>query len=129
MNTPQFGIPVVIGYGNGASTISSPPMIDHTVYANGPTNFHAPSLTTQPKMPIIEKITPANVNATQVLQNVRQKLLDKGVMGGATAIDNVLANIRSIRLRVSSNINRNIPNPRPLTLPRHVTGGPIPLLK
>lgn len=61
---PGFGTHVIgTGYGNGGSTNAGLPMIDSRVFVNGPT-MRAPGLTSPPRMPLIEKVTPRRINAT-----------------------------------------------------------------
>lgn len=64
----SFGVPVVMSYGNSQSgSGGSLPLIDNVVAINVPrSTIRPPSLTTAPRMPLVEKITPRRVNSSKL---------------------------------------------------------------
>lgn len=100
MNTPGFGIPVIANYGNGGSTNGALPAIDHTIYVGGPLNFNAPSLTGGNRLPLIERLTPRNVNATRAIENARSHTLVTISTNGRMLANTLVAGGRAIALRV-----------------------------
>lgn len=69
MASPQFGTPVIVQYGNSVSgTQGSPPMIDSRVFSGGFGKPLPPPGFKLPRMPLIQRITPSNVDAQQVIR-------------------------------------------------------------
>jgi len=99
MNTGGFGIPTIINYGNGGSTLGMPPAIDHRIYVGGPLNFRPPSLTIPPRLPIIEKLTPRSVNANATIAGFRSRASVAWRTNAGMVADRVAAQGRALALR------------------------------
>lgn len=119
MASPQYGVPVILHYGNADSgTQGAPPAIEHRIYAGiqSPFGGHlaAPNLTGRaPRMPLIERITPRNVNAQKLLETRRAQMRVMIMHRRRQAVDVVRGYTRSIRAR----------------RPQHFTGGiDVPLV-
>ncbi len=63
---PPGNAPTIVSYGNATKPfVGAPFAIEHRIGIGSPT-LSAPSLTTAPRMPLIEKITPRSIHASAV---------------------------------------------------------------
>jgi hypothetical protein len=102
VSSPGFGIPAIVNYGNGGSSGGEPPAIDHRIYIGGPVNFGAPSLANVRKIPIIEKITPRRVNATDTISRIRSRAIVTVGTGTRRIADRTMATSRALAMRARS---------------------------
>lgn len=102
MNTPGYGTPNIVSYGNGGSTNGAPPAVDHRIYIGGPMNFRPPSLTIPPRLAIIERVTPRTMNATATIARVRSRATVTLGTGAKRIADRTMATARALNLRISS---------------------------
>lgn len=84
---PGFGVTVAgLPYGNGGSSNGALPAINNAISPDLPVSrMRAPSLTTMPRMPLVEKITPKRVYAGKAL-NVTAARARVRVVGGVRRV-------------------------------------------
>lgn len=101
-----FGTPVLVGYGNGASTNASMPSINNVVATAVPTSrMHPPSLTGGSRMPVIERITPRSVTATKVVPENIAKARATVTTAARRATGRLTGYARALRLRFYQDIS------------------------
>lgn len=88
----------IVNFGNATGPVmGSMPMIDNRVGIGAPGNFRAPGLTGRaPAMPILEKITPPNVNAAKGIRTAQSRVRAIASRGIKRTADTARGWVRSL---------------------------------
>lgn len=102
--TPQYGTPVVVGYGNGASTNGTLPAITNTLAQGTTGRMSPPSLTNAPRMPFVERATPRSVTATRVIPERIAQARTRVTTAAKRATGRAAGYVRAARMRYFQDI-------------------------
>lgn len=97
---PTGSSPTIVNFGNATGPITNAmPMIDNRIGLRGAT-MRAPGLTgNAPRLPIFEKITSPNINATKGIATAQSRVIAVATRGAKRTVNTVSGYVRALATR------------------------------
>ena len=94
---PGYGTPVLLQYGNGASSNGSLPAISNQLTGGLRASHISPPTITPPKLPMIERLTPRRINATGMIALSKARVQTNVTIASQRAVNAAKGYVNAIR--------------------------------
>lgn len=113
MPKPVGNSGIILSTGNAAAPFyGAPPVITERI-GRGSLTMSAPGLTgNAPRIPVLERLTPPNVNATKGIQTARARITRNITRTSATAVETAKRYGKSLATRQRAPLPNIVPLPR-----------------